>query len=340
MKILHLFFALTIGLSMSNAQDTKFKIANKFHLEGDAGWDYLYSDDLTGNLYVSHGTMVQVMDQAKGVLVGTISGMKGVHGIALVSNFNKGYISSGKDSMVTVFDSKNFNVITKITVGIKPDAIMFDPFSQKVFAFNAGSNNVSVIDPTSDHIIATIQLESNPEFAVSDNNGKVFVNLEDNSKLAVINSRTLKVESNWSLSPGEGPSGLALDNENHRLFSVCSNKLMIVLDAISGKIITTVPIGEHVDGAGFDPTNKHIYASCGEGKLTVIQQKNANNYTVLENVPTMQGAKTIAANIKTHHVFLSTAEFLPAQTATAENPKPKALVKPNTFVILDIVAKN
>lgn len=340
MKILYLLFSLTIGLSMSNAQDTKFKIANKFHLEGDAGWDYLYSDDLTGNLYVSHGTMVQVMDQAKGVLVGTISGMKGVHGIALVSNFNKGYISSGKDSMVTVFDSKNFNVITKITVGIKPDAIMFDPFSQKVFAFNAGSNNVSVIDPTSDHIIATIQLESNPEFAVSDNNGKVFVNLEDNSKLAVINSRTLKVESNWSLSPGEGPSGLALDNENHRLFSVCSNKLMIVLDAISGKIITTVPIGEHVDGAGFDPTNKHIYASCGEGKLTVIQQKNANNYTVLENVPTMQGAKTIAANIKTHHVFLSTAEFLPAQTATAENPKPKALVKPNTFVILDIVAKN
>ena len=340
MKILYLLFSLTIGLSMSHAQDAKFKIANKFHLEGDAGWDYLYSDDLTGNLYVSHGTMVQVMDQAKGVLVGTISGMKGVHGIALVSNFNKGYISSGKDSMVTVFDSKNFNVITKITVGIKPDAIMFDPFSQKVFAFNAGSNNVSVIDPTSDHIIATIQLESNPEFAVSDNNGKVFVNLEDNSKLAVINSRTLKVESNWSLSPGEGPSGLALDNENHRLFSVCSNKLMIVLDAISGKIITTVPIGEHVDGAGFDPTNKHIYASCGEGKLTVIQQKNANNYTVLENVPTMQGAKTIAANIKTHHVFLSTAEFLPAQTATAENPKPKALVKPNTFVILDIVAKN
>ena len=207
-----------------NAQTpSSYTIANKFPIEGEGKWDYVTMEETSGRLFVSHETVVNVIDVRTGDLLGTIPDTKGVHGIALARDVDKGYITCARnDSSVTVFDLTTLKTIRKIkNSGKKPDAILYDGFSKKIFVFNAGSNCVSVVDPNTDVIIATILLESNPEFSVSDKNGKIYVNLEDKSRLAVINSITLKVENSWSLAPGEGPTGLALDNETHRLFSVC-----------------------------------------------------------------------------------------------------------------------
>ena len=314
---------------------SKYKIANKIHLEGDGGWDYLFSDDATGMLYVSHGTMVQVVDEAGGKLVGTISGMKGVHGIAIVPELSKGYISSGKDTLITVFDTKTLKVITRFQAsGLGPDAIYFDSFSKKVFTCNGKSKNLSVIEPVADKVIATVPVDGKPEGCVSDGKGKVYVNFEAESKICQINSSTFKVENVWPSAPGEEPTGLALDNETHRLFSACNNKMLVIVDAKTGKVVSTVPIGERVDGAAFDPELKCIYSSNGEGTMTVIEENNKDSFEVVENFPTQKGAKTIAVNKKTHHIYPPTADLKGADDD--DNPKAKPKIVPGTFVVLDI----
>jgi len=275
--------------------------------------------------------MVQVVDQVKGSIVGTIANLDGVHGIAIAPELNKGFISTKNDNSVTIFDTKTYTVIKKIEVtGKSPDAILFDAFSQKVFVFNGHSDNATVIDAKTNEIIATIALAGNPEFSQTDGNGKIYVNLESKSSIAVINATTHQVENVWTIAPGEGPSGLALDNENHRLFSVCANKLMIVVDAETGKVITTLPTGEKTDGAAFDPTLKCAYSSNGAGTVTVVKEVNKDSFAVLENIVTQKGAKTIAVNKKTHHLYLPTAEY--DKTPGVEKPK----LIPSTFEVLDI----
>jgi YVTN family beta-propeller protein len=334
-----IIYTLTVILGSSflflNAQTVSdFKIVNKIHLEGDEKWDYLFSDDLNSRLYVSHGSMVQVVDESKGTLVGKISGMNGVHGIAIAPELSKGFISSGKDSSVVVFDTRTLQVITKITVtGKGPDAIMFDSFSKKVFVFNGKSNNATVIDAATNKIVATIPLDGKPEFSVSDGRGKVYVNLEDKSSIAVINPTTCKVEHVWPIAPGEEPTGLALDNVTHRLLSVCGNKLMVITDAGSGKVISTLPIGEKSDGTAFDPGVKRAYSSNGDKTMTVVKEGTDGKFSVMNNFPTQEGARTITINKMTHHIYLSAADFDPVQ----EGQKPK--ITPGTFVILDIVAQ-
>jgi len=308
------------------------KIINKIRLEGDEKWDYLYSDDASGLLYVSHGNMVQVVDEAKGKLIGKISGLNSVHGIAIAKALNKGFITGGKDSSVTVFDTKSLKIITKIKVtGKGPDGILFDPFSKNVFAFNGKSNNATVINAQTNAIVATIPFTGNPEFSQADGKGKIFVNLEDNSSIAVINTATNKVESVWPVAPGEEPTGLALDSENHRLFSVCKNKLMIIVDAENGKVITSLPIGAKADGVAFDPTLKCAYSSNGEGTVTVVKEVDKDTFSVLDNIVTQKGAKTVTVNKKTHHIYLPTAEF----EIAPGTEKPKLI--PGSFIVLDIM---
>lgn len=326
------FAALLISCSSLIAQ-SKYKIANKIHVEGDGGWDYLIVDESNGRIFVSHSTVAQVIDIKSGKLAGTIPDTKGIHGIAIAYDLNKGFISNGRDSSVTVFDLKTLEVITKIMVtGQNPDAILYDPFSHKVFTFNGRSRNSTVIDARDYKVIATIPLEGKPEFSVTDGKGKVFVNIEDKSVINVINSATLQVEQHWSIAPGEEPSGLALDNQNHRLFSVCSNKLMVIIDAETGKVITTLPIGDRCDGVAFDPVMKRAYSSNGEGTITVVQEENSNSFKVLETVTTQPGARTIAIDIITHHLYLTTAEFESVPSATNRRPP----IKPDSFEILDI----
>lgn len=307
---------------------TEYKLVRTLHLTGDGGWDYLSVDPVHARLFVSHGTQVNVVDLKKGEQVDVIPGTNGVHGIAFADDLNKGFISCGRDTLVKVFDLTSLKPIETIKVtGQNPDAILYDAFSHRVFTFNGRSANSTVIDAKSGKVIGTIQLSGKPEFPQTDGKGLIYVNIEDKSMIAVINVKTLKVEKEWSIAPGEEPSGLALDNETHRLFSVCGNEMMVVSDALAGKVITHVPIGKGCDGVAYDPVKKRIYASNGEGTMTVIQQQGADKYTVLENFNTQAGARTITIDKASHKLYLSVAEREPGE---------RWKFKPNTFSVLEI----
>jgi DNA-binding beta-propeller fold protein YncE len=330
-------FNLILMLSAIAINAQNYKIVNKFPVEGEGGWDYIASDAETGRLFISHGTVVNVMDEKSGKLLGAIPDTKGVHGIAIANDLNKGFISNGRDSSVTVFDLKTLATLTKVQVtGKNPDAILYDPFSHKVFAFNGRTNNATVIDGKDNKVVGTIALDGKPEFAQSDEKGKVFVNIENKNKITVINSVTLKVEQNWPIAPGESASGLAIDNKTHRLFAVCDNKLMMVLDAENGKVVTKVPIGDGPDAAGFDPALNRAYSSNGEGTLTVVQEESADKFKVLENLPTKKGARTMAVDTKNHHIYLAAAEYGDKPEATKDNPHPRPAIKAGTFIIIDV----
>ncbi len=323
------------------APQAAYAVQHCFHLAGDEGWDYLVADPATGRLFVTHGSQTQVMDERSGALLGAIPDTKGAHGIALAAEFGKGYISSGKDTCLTVFDLKTLATLKKVrSTGIIPDAILFDPFSKRIFAFNGKSGDATVLDPASDSVIATIALGGKPEVAVTDGKGRLYLNLEDKSLLAVLDAKTGKILATWPLAPGEEPSGLAMDAASGRLFSVCANKLMIVLDAATGKRIATVPIGSGVDGVVYDDAEKRIYASNGEGTLTIVQALDHDQYGVLQTLPTQKGARTIALDARTHHVFLPTAEFGPAPAPAPGHPRSRPPVKPDTFVVLDVATPN
>ncbi len=331
---------LTATFTSLNAQ-SHYKIADKISLEGDGGWDYIAVDDNTNKLYVSHGTVVQIVDLSTNKLVGTIPDTKGVHGIAIASDLNKGFISDGKDSAVTIFDLTTMAVIAKINVtGKNPDAICYDKVNQRVLTFNGRSSNATVIDAKTNTVIGTIALPGKPEFAVADGTGKIFFNLEDKSMICSVDTKTMKLGETWSIAPGDGPSGLAIDTKTRRLFSVCDNKLMVIVNADNGKAITTLPIGDGVDAVAFDNGSNKIYSSNGDGTLTVVEEKDANTFTVLENVATQKRARTDCVNSKTHHIYLPTAEFGTAPEATKENAHPRPPVKPGSFIVLDIVPVN
>jgi len=312
---------------------SEYQIAKTIKLTGDGWWDYLSVDQANKRLFVSHGTQVNVVDLKTLEEMAVIPGTNGVHGIAIPNDLNKAFISCGMDSSVVIVELNNFKQVTKISVtGKNPDAILYDPFSRRVFTFNGRSSNSTVIDATTNKVIGTIPLAGKPEFPQSDGKGKIYVNIEDKSSIQVINASTMKVEKTWSIAPGEEPSGLALDNANNRLFSVCGNKLMTVCDLQSGKVITTVPIGDGCDGVAFDAVTKRIFSSNGEGTMTVVQQVDADHYKVLENFTTVPGARTITLDKESHHLFLSAAEFEPG---TGRRP-----AKPGTFKVLDIAPVN
>ena len=330
-----MFFCVACSSAQSN-----YKITNNIPVSGNGGWDYITIDEAANRLYVSHGNEMNVVDIVTKSLIGTIPDTKGVHGIALAKDLGKGFISNGRDTSVTIIDLKTLKFTAKVKVtGTNPDAILYDPFSQKVFTFNARSSNSTVIDAKTNKVIGTIHLIGKPEFSVTDLKGKIYVNIEDKNSICVIDVNALKVEKTWSIAPGDAPSGLAIDIKNHRLFSVCENKLMVVVDSDNGKVITTLKIGEGVDGVSFDPGLNRAYSSNGEGTITVVQEKDANTFTVLENVMTQKGARTITVNTKTHKLYLPTAVYGEAPAATAQNPYPRAAIKPGTFTVLEIGLK-
>ncbi|MFB0494357.1 YVTN family beta-propeller protein [Mucilaginibacter sp. OAE612] len=296
-------------------------------LPGDGGYDYLAIDKINRNLYVSHGTAVNVINLDTEKPVGVIDNMKGVHGIAIVNKLNRGFISDGKANAVVVFDLKTFKTITTIalTAANGPDAIMYDPYSDRVFTFNGESDNSSVINPATLKQVSTIALGGGPEFAVSDGKGKIYNNLEDKSSLNVIDSKSLKVIKNYPLAPCGGPTGLALDAANQKLFTVCrENKGLSVVDIKTGKVTATLPIGAGVDAVVYDPETKLIFCSCGDGTTTIIKQKSAEEYEVIQTLKTAERARTMTLDAKTHKIYLSVAQFEPGTR--------KAI--PNTFKVL------
>ena len=311
-----------------------YHLAKKTVLGGDGGWDYLYCDSAARRVYISRSTHVMVIDADSGAVVGDIPNTPGVHGIAVVPELNKGFISNGRDNSVTIFDLKTLKETDRVAVGKNPDAIMYDPASKRVFTFNGASQDTTAIDANTGKVAGTIALGGKPEFAVSDEKGHVYVNIEDKSEVAQLDPNKLAVEARWSLAPGEEPSGLAIDRKHHRLFSVCSNKLMVVLNADNGKVVTTLPIGSGTDAAAFDPETGFAFSSNGEGTLTVVHEDSPDKYTVVENVATQRGARTMTLDLKTHRVFSVTAEFGPSPAPTAERPRPRPPMVPGSFTLL------
>lgn len=315
-----------------NAQPS-IKVINHLKLGGEGGWDYLNFDAQNRHLFVSRGDRVLVIDVDANKQVGTIPNTNGVHGIAIAQDLHRGFTSNGKSDSVTVFDLDSLKTVGTIAgTGQKPDAILYDDASHHVFTFNGKSGDASVIDPAKNAVIATIALPGKPEFAATDGNGHVFVNIEDKSELSEIDSSTNKVLHTWSLAPCESPSGLAMDVAHQRLFSVCDNRTMTVLDAQDGHRVATVAIGDGPDAVTFDAGENMVYSSNGEnGTLTVVHEDDPNHYTVVANVPTQVSARTQALDPQKHYIYLSSA-----QIGTGKDAKGRPQHVPDSFAILTV----
>lgn len=318
----------------ASAGSPEYRILKTAPVGGEGGWDYLAVDEGARRLYVSHATRVEVLDADTLSVVGQIPDTPGVHGVAVAADLGRGFVSNGRGGDVTIFDLKTLKVLGRVKAGDNPDAILYDPSTHRVFAFNGRSKDVTVIDAALGTVAGNIPLGSKPEFAVSDRRGGVFVNLEDTSEIAVLDPKAMTVKARHPLAPCEEPSGLAMDVEHRRLFAVCSNERMVVVDADQGRVIATLPTGKGTDGAAFDPVAHLAFSSNGEGTLTVVREVSPDRFEVAGNVPTRRGARTITFDPKTQHLFLSTAEFGPVPPATAEQPRPRPVALPGSFVVL------
>ncbi|HEY8928420.1 MAG TPA: YncE family protein [Mucilaginibacter sp.] len=312
MKILSIFAAALMLLSISiTSSAQKYVIDKTIALPGNGGYDYAFIDQPNSTLYVSHGTAVNVVDLKTEMVKGTISGMQGVHGIAVDNELNRGFISDGKADQVIVFDLKTLAIVSRVTLDHKgADGIIFDPFSKKIFTFNGHSSSACVVDPQTMKQVAFIDLGGAPEFAVADGKGLIYNNLEDKSSLNVIDTKTLKVTKNYSLSPCGGPTGLGTDKENQKLFSVCrENKGLSVVDIATGKVIQTLPIGAGVDAVVYDPAIKLLIASNGDGTATIFKQDAPDHYSLLQTLKTQNRAKTMALDLSTHKIYFPVADY-------------------------------
>src|SRR5438270_9975951 len=336
MRIL-LMIALFVSLLITTAAlagPSGYHVAKTYKLGGEGGWDYLTVDSKARRVYISRGTHVMVVDADNATVVGDIPNTNGVHGIAIADDMDKGFVSDGRDGNVTIFDTKTLKVLGTAPAGKNADAIIYDPASKRVFAFNGSSKDATAIDAKTGTVAGTIALGGKPEFAVADDKGHVFGNIEDTSEIGKFDSNKLNVDNRWKIAPGEEPSGLAMDRKHRRLFSVCSNKLMVVLDADTGQVVTTLPTGAGTDAAGFDPETGYAFSSNGEGTLTVIHEDSPDKFSVVENVATQARARTMALDTKTHQVYLVTAEFGTAPAPTAQQPRPRPPMLPGSFTLL------
>jgi DNA-binding beta-propeller fold protein YncE len=325
-------FILSVA-ALALAAGPGYHIVATYKVGGDGGWDYLTVDASARRLYISRATHVMVVDTDSGKSVGDIPDTPGVHGIALAPELGRGFTSNGRENTVSIFDIKTLATSSKVKVGENPDAILYDPATKRVFTFNGKSNDATAIDAAKGTVLGTIKLDGRPEFAATDEKGEIFVNIEDKSEIEAIDPNKLEVKAKWPLAPCKDPSGLAIDRKNRRLFAGC-DKLMAVVDADSGKVIATLPIGDGVDATAFDDDTKLAFASCREGVLNVVHEESPDKFVLAENVPTQFGARTMALDSKTHNVFTVTAKFGPPPAPTADNPHPRPSILPDTFVVL------
>ncbi len=319
----------------SAASGAEFHVTHHFPIPGEVRFDYLRVDADMRRLYVSHGTRVEVLDADTGSLLGVVAPMKGVHGIAIAPGPKHGFITSGGDRTVVMFDVATLKVLKVITgLGVKPDAIEYDPETQKVFVANGQSGGITVIDPTTGEITATVPIEGKLEGLAFDGKGRLFVNTEDKSMIQVVDTHSLKPLASWPLAPVEGGTGLAIDVATHRLFSSGGNNRLAVVDSDTGAVVATPEIGDDPDGDAFDAANGLIFTSNMVGTLTVLHEDSPNSYSLVKTVPTAFGARTIALDPKTGRVFVATGRFGPAPEATADNPRPRRQPIPGSFEVL------
>ncbi len=316
------------------ATKPSWSITEKIKIGGEGGWDYLTIDSMAHRLYVAHGNVVEVVDIAKDKVVGQIKNTEGSHGVALASAFGHGFVSCGKSNTVLMFDLKTLDTLRRTSVGKKPDAIIFDPTSGRVLVMNGGSDNMTELDPKTGQVVGTVALGGGPEFAVADTRGHVYINLEDKNQVVQVDPLKLTVDNRWPLEEGDGPSGIAMDVETHRIFTVCANKLMFVLNSDDGAVVAKFPIGKGVDAVQFDPVTKLVYSSNGEGNVTIIKERDADKMSIVGTLTTEKGARTSALDLSTHQLYLCTAEFGATPEATKEKPHPRPAVVPGSFEVL------
>jgi len=296
---------------------------------GEGGWDYVYVDSDARRVYVSRGTHTMVLDADTYAVVGDIPDTQGVHGIAVASDLGRGFTSNGRADSVTIFDLKTLKSIGTVKTDANPDAIIYEPVTKRVFTFNGRGKNATAINAADGTVVGTIDLHGKPEFAVADGKGTIYVNNEDTSALHHLDAKGLKELHNWPLAPCKSPSGLAIDLANQRLFSVCDDKVMAVVNADNGKVVATLTICDGPDASAFDPSAGYAFASCGDGNLTVVHEDSPDKFTVVENVPTKRSARTMGLDLKTHNILLPAADFDPP--APGER---RGKMKPGSFVIL------
>jgi DNA-binding beta-propeller fold protein YncE len=316
---------LALGCALTAADG--YRLLKKFPLPGEGSWDYLTLDVASRRLYVSHGAQIHVLDADSGEALGSIPA-KGSHGVALATEFGRGFITNGSADNVTIFDLKTLKPVGEVATGKKPDAIAFDDATKRVFANNGDSASSTVIDAADGKVLGTVDLGGGPEASAADGRGMVYTNLEDKSEMVKIDARTMKVVARWKLAPCEQPSALAMDRTNRRLFAGCRNHVMAVVDADSGKVVANVPIGDHVDAAVFEVETKQVFLSNGDGTVNVFHEDSPDKVSAVETIQTYAGAKTMALDPKTHRLFLSAAERVETEG------KKGGTVKPGSFGVL------
>ncbi len=328
-KIIITLSVALMAITHITAQKTGMHIIKTLHVASSGGWDYIEVGPVNDWIYLSHGGQVNVLNKTTGDSVAVIENTTGVHGIAFDVANSKGFTSNGRLNTVTVFDMKTNKVLAQVPTGQNPDAIFYEPFSKKIITCNGRSKNLSVIDPVQNKVVDSVDVGGKPETAVSDGAGKIFVNIEDKNEIVAIDAKTFKVLNHWSIAPADGPTGLCYDRQTKRLFAGCDKKL-VVMNATNGSIVDTLKIGDGCDGVAFDAATKNIFTSNGEGTITVIHEDNADKFTVVENIETKRGARTITLDKTSHLLYLPTADFEAQDPGVKGRPK----MKPGSFQVL------
>lgn len=329
---------LAVSVAVTTLQGgTGYKVETRYPVPGNGGFDYITIDSAARRLYVSHGTEVNVVAADSGKLIGTIPDTPGVHGIAIASEFKHGFTSNGRENKMSMFDTDTLQLIKKIDVGKGPDGIYYDPQTKRVFTNNHGSHDITAIDAKTGEVVGTVKAEGDGESAIVAD-GIVYVNMEDTNEVITFDPKSLEVKHRFLIGVAKTPTGLAYDAKTKRLFIGCRNEpKMVVMDAVSGKVITSFPIGRGVDYAGFDASAKLIFFSCSEGVLDIFREKSADDYEDAGPVKTQPSARTMAFDPKTKKIFLSAAEYVETPPATPGG-RPQRSIKPGSFVIL-VVSK-
>ena len=323
-----------VVLFTGSAQDTAhepgpsgYHLLNSIPVGGTESWDYVTMDSGARRLYIGRDDHIDVVDVDSGTVVGKVTGLSDTHGMALAPDLGRGFTSDGNANTSTVVDLKTLKKIGTVKTGKDPDSFVYDDVTKRVFIMNSASNDATAINAADGTVVGTVALDGQPEFVVADGKGKIFVNITDKNQILEFDGKTLEVLHRWSLAPGEGPSGLSIDRRNRRLFSVCDNQKLVVMDADTGKVIATPAVGAGTDASLFDPDTRNAFASAGgSATLTVIHEDSPDQFRVVENVPTQSGARTMALDTKTHNILLVTARHGHGAT--------HAQVLPNTFVVL------
>src|SRR5436190_15968225 len=317
------------------AANQPYQFLTESPIGGEGGWDILTIDSPANRLYLSHATKVVVVDLNKNAVAGEIADTPGVHAFVAVPEFQRGFSSNGKEAKSSVVDLTTLKTISKIDTGQNPDAIVYEPRHREVYVFDHTGNSVTVIDAKSATVTATIPLGGSPEFAVVDEKaGRIYCNIEDRSEVAVIDSTKHEVVARWPIAPGEEASGIALDAAHHRLFATCHNKMMVMVDTQTGKVVANVPIGGGVDGCAFDDASQLAFASCGDGTTTIAKEETPQKLTVVQTLKTERGARTIALDPQTHRIYLLTAQFQPTPSPAPGESPGRPMIVPNTLKLL------